>query len=163
MADKILGIDPGLSGGVVVLEGSWVHESHDMPSQTRTVSRSRRRMYDTSAFAALIKHLKSTYNITCAAVERVGSSPAMGVASAFSFGHGYGIIHGVLEALNINVIPVEPTVWKRRAGLGSDKKESLKKANAIFFREDDKPFKKDGQAEAALIAWHILKEVDALS
>lgn len=157
----ILGIDPGLDGGIAIVDtGRRILALHAMPSSSRIVSRTRRRFYDTHEFAKLLRELKSEFKLTCAAVERVSASPQMGVTSAFSFGHGYGIIHGALEALDIKVIPVEPTVWKRKMATGADKKVSVERAVSLFGRNEKM---KEGQAEAALIAWHVLAEVDALS
>lgn len=157
----IIGIDPGLSGALAVVDSAGkLLEAFSMPSKTKIVARVQKRAYDAAALLELVLAMKAKYNIVCAAVERVAASPQMGVSSAFSFGHGYGLIRGILEATDIKVILVEPTVWKRRAGLaGRDKKASVAKALAVF----KVPFKKEGQAEAALIAWHVLNEADALS
>jgi crossover junction endodeoxyribonuclease RuvC len=157
----ILGIDPGLDGGIAVVDtGRRILALHPMPSSSRIVSRTRRRFYDTFEFTKLLRELKEEFKLVCAAVERVSASPQMGVTSAFSFGLGYGIIHGALEALDIKVIPVEPTVWKRKMATGANKKVSVQRAVELFGRNEPM---KEGQAEAALIAWHVLAEVDALS
>lgn len=156
----ILGLDPGMSGGIVVIDDrGCVLEAHKMPTYSRIVSRSRRNYYDSHELGKLLRELKGKYKLVSAAVERVAASPQMGVSSAFSFGHGYGIARGALDALEIRVINVEPTVWKRRFELGgSDKEDSVAKANEILTWPE--PVKKDGIAEAALIGWYILNEVE---
>jgi len=142
------------------VEGQKLLAVHDMPSWTKMVSRSRRSFYDTAKLAEIVKELISDYQLVCAAVERVGASPQMGVSSAFKFGKGDGIIEGVLVACGLKIIHVEPSVWKRKAGLSTDKKASIIKANELF----DGAFPmKDGTAEAALIAYHVLHEVDCWS
>lgn len=129
-----------------------------MPTETKNISRRTMRLYNISAFRDLIFNLIKTHDVSSAAVERVGASPQMGVSSAFSFGQGYGLIHGVLTAFGVQTIAVEASVWKRRAGLGKDKKESIAKVESFFGQR-----MKDGPAEAVLIAWHVLNEVDVWS
>lgn len=156
----VIGIDPGLDGGVAVVNSKGeLLAHHKMPSQTRLISRSRKRHYDTSALNRLITTLQETHHANQAAVERVASSPQMGVASAFSFGHGYGIIHGVLAGRSMSVINVEPSVWKRKMMVsGTDKKKSIAKAQELFGVKLS-----DGVAEAALIAYYVLKGHDTWS
>jgi crossover junction endodeoxyribonuclease RuvC len=89
-------------------------------------------------------------------VERAQSMPGMGVSGAFRYGAGYGVVLGVLGALNIPVHTVPPSVWKKAAGLSRDKAASRRRAAdlwpghaELFARARD-----DGRAEAALIARH---------
>lgn len=117
----ILGIDPGKSGGFATLfeDGSA-----------------------TGAVAALPMPLSphdlvDALNWTSPAVaylERVASSPQMGVKSAFTFGQGFGVILGVLAALEIRTELVAPGVWQRAMGCLSkgDKNVTKRKAQQLF-------------------------------
>ncbi len=100
--------------------------------------------------------MKAEFKIVSAAVEAVAASSQMGVTSAFSFGKGAGILEGILIASGIKIIAVQPSVWKR--GLGTDKKASVIRANEVL--KWPEPIKHDGLAEAALIGWHVLNEVE---
>lgn len=157
MSPCILGIDPGLDGALAVVDtAGHILAIAKMPTWERTIRRSRKRFLDSGELAKLLKEWQTQFKLVSAAVERVGASPQMGSTSAFSFGHGYGIVQGVLAALGIKVVPVEPSVWKRTAGLGGqDKKASVTLATDKFAVTGKMT---DGQAEAALIAWHVLQE-----
>lgn len=145
----VLGIDPGLDGGMTVTCGRHLYEARKIPTWERIVSRSRRRYFDTTMFSHTIKVWKSLFDIRYAAVENVHASPQMGVASAFSFGHVAGCIAGALASAGIGAFFIEPSSWKNKMGLTTDKKQSLAMAGEIFLT----PFKHDGIAEAALIGY----------
>jgi hypothetical protein len=89
-----------------------------------------------------------------AVIERVAAMPRQGVSSTFKFGTAFGIIQGVIAALEIPVHFVTPSKWKKYFGLSADKEQS--RARALQFwpnRSDLFSRKKDhGRAEAALLA-----------
>lgn len=94
-----------------------------------------------------------------AAIEDVHSMPDQGIASTFRFGYSAGIIMGVLQALEIPVLRVKPSVWKASLNLSADKSRSLSLAKKLYPRYADlfKRKKDDGRAEALLIA-HFAKQ-----
>jgi crossover junction endodeoxyribonuclease RuvC len=87
-----------------------------------------------------------------AIVERVSAMPRQGIASAFTFGVGFGSILSVLQALHVPLELVTPAVWKRSFGLSSDKHASLHKARLLFPTAELHLAKHDGRAEALLLA-----------
>jgi crossover junction endodeoxyribonuclease RuvC len=144
----ILGIDPGASGALVLLnvDGTPI-EWMRMP--TMIVGRS------TRVNAAALARFLDDYHIKTAYLENVHSMPKQGVASSFNFGHACGVIEGVLGALVIPVRLVTPQKWKRAAGLiGADKDASRVKAIQVwpFWSELDKIGEGQAYADAALIA-----------
>jgi crossover junction endodeoxyribonuclease RuvC len=148
---KRIGIDPGLSGAIVVLQDDTPIEWMAMP--TMKIGSANR--VNASAFAAFIRtHLYGDEKIV-AYVELVASMPKQGVASMFSFGHSAGVIQGVLGAFEIPVTMVTPAMWKKRSGLiGMDKDASRVKAIQMWphWRDLDKKGKGQALADAALIA-----------
>jgi len=89
-----------------------------------------------------------------AIIERVASMPGQGVSSTFKFGCAFGIIQGVVAALQIPTHFVAPGKWKKHFGLSSDKEECRARAlqywpsrSELFARKKD-----HNRAEAALIA-----------
>lgn len=54
-------------------------------------------------------------NAVCA-IEKVSSSPQMGVTSAFTFGRSYGFLVGVLTSLGIRFEEVRPQRWQKDMG-----------------------------------------------
>lgn len=78
----------------------------------------------------------SRWNVdqTCAVIEKVSSSPQMGVVSAFTFGRSYGFLRGVLSALAIPYVEVRPQAWQKAMGCltKGDKNVSKAKAQQLY-------------------------------
>jgi crossover junction endodeoxyribonuclease RuvC len=148
-----IGIDPGLSGAIVIMDGDTPIEWHRMPTM-KTGSANR---VNAPALAAIIRPYLYLDKQIRVYVELVSSMPGQGVASMFSFGHSAGVIQGVLGAFEIPVTMVTPSQWKKRAGLvGQDKDASRTLAIQMwpFWRELDKKGAGQAYADAALIAVH---------
>jgi len=148
-----IGIDPGVSGAIVVLYNGHPAESYRMPVM-KIGSTSR---VNASALAAMIRPYSSSLVPTEVYVEQVGAMPGQGVSSMFSFGHSCGVIAGVLGAFEMRVELVTPQAWKKRAGLiGSDKDASRSRAIQMWpeWRELDKKGAGQALADAALIAYY---------
>ena len=145
------GIDPGLSGAVVVLQDDLPTEWYRMPTM-KTGSANR---VNAAALAAIIRRTIFDDEETRAYVELVSSMPGQGVASMFSFGHSAGVIQGVLGAYRMPVKMVTPQSWKKRAGLiGKDKEASRTLAIQMWpeWRDLDKKGVGQAFADAAFIA-----------
>jgi Holliday junction resolvasome RuvABC endonuclease subunit len=146
----VLGVDPGQKGALAFYFPAYDRISvDDMPTVDKRV--------DAASLAARIKQLAPTH----AVVEIVHSMPKQGVASSFAFGQGYGIVLGVIAALEIPVHLVTPAKWKKACGLDSDKEKSRALALRhwparadLFGRKKD-----DGRAEAALLARYFAEKV----
>jgi crossover junction endodeoxyribonuclease RuvC len=146
-----IGIDPGLSGAVVVLQDDLPTEWYRMPTM-KTGSANR---VNAAALAAIIRRTIFDDEETRAYVELVSSMPGQGVASMFSFGHSAGVIQGVLGAYRMPVKMVTPQSWKKRAGLiGKDKEASRTLAIQMWpeWRDLDKKGVGQAFADAAFIA-----------
>ena len=146
-----IGIDPGLSGAIVIMESNSPIEWQRMPTM-KTGSANR---VNAPALAAMIKPYLYLDKPLHAYVELVSSMPGQGVASMFSFGHSAGVIQGVLGAFEIPVTMVTPGQWKKRAGLtGQDKDASRTLAIQMFpfWRELDQKGAGQAYADAAFIA-----------
>jgi Holliday junction resolvasome RuvABC endonuclease subunit len=93
-----IGIDPGVGGGLAAIDStSAVHSAIAMPETERDVLDWISRWNATPALAVL---------------ERVRSSPQMGVVSAFTFGRGYGALRMALTAARIPFDEVLPRTWQ---------------------------------------------------
>jgi crossover junction endodeoxyribonuclease RuvC len=146
-----IGIDPGLSGAIVVLEDDLPTEWYRMPTM-KTGSANR---VNASALAAIVRRTIFDDEETRAYVELVSSMPGQGVASMFSFGHSAGVIQGVLGAYRMPVKMVTPQSWKKRAGLiGKDKEAARTLAIQMWpnWRDLDKKGVGQAFADAAFIA-----------
>lgn len=108
--DLYMGIDVGLSGGIVVLDAD------------RSVVLVRKMPDTISASLELFSEFTNS-NVFCI-VENVRSQPKDGAASAFSFGMTIGILHTSLTA---NKVPFDfaiPRKWQKMYSMSRDKDES---------------------------------------
>lgn len=117
-----IGCDPGKLGGIAIV-GPKGAAAFKMPETERD-------LFD------LIESLKSWDDCTQfqAVVERVSSSPQMGVVSAFTFGRGYGALRMALIAAKVPLHEVLPQRWQKDMGCrtGGDKNVSKAKAQQLF-------------------------------
>jgi len=99
-----IGIDPGVNGGIVFRDDSRVVCMAAMPKT------------DADVFALLTEH-QTRVPFCRAMIERVHSSPQMGVVSAFTFGRGVGALHMALHAAYIPFDEVSPRTWQKAMGV----------------------------------------------
>ena len=103
-----LGVDPGLAGGLAVLDGDGRPVLVDaLPIAGREIDAPR-----LARQLRALRDLDSGSDFALAAVEHVGALPGNGSSSMFNFGVGWGLVRGVLAALNIPVQLVRPQKWK---------------------------------------------------
>jgi len=139
----MLGADPGSNGGLALVYDDGTAEVAKMPEgETDTLDLCRE-------FAG-----RWLVGVPSATVEFVRSSPQMGVASAFTFGRGYGTLRTALLAAGFRVSEVTPAKWQGGLGCrsGGDKGLLKRKAQELFPRllGDEKVFL--WNADALLIA-----------
>lgn len=144
---RVVGIDPGASGAIVLLEGGKPVEWIEMP----VIKIGFTTRVNASALADFIAACEPAHVY----VESVHSMPKQGVASSFNFGHNVGTVMGVIGALGIPHTLVTPQAWKKAAGLiGTDKDAARARAIQLWpqWRDLDKKAKGQALADAALIA-----------
>jgi crossover junction endodeoxyribonuclease RuvC len=161
----VIGIDPGLAGAIAILnpQGQLV-SLHDCPTFLLPFKKAQetkeRKVLDIGRACSILREYQQS---SIALIERVSAMPKQGVTSSFRFGEGYGIYQGIVAALSIPLIPVEPQVWKKAAGLlKAAKADSLKKAQELWPNAGLKLKKHEGKAEALLIAEYGLKNLTGI-
>ena len=117
-AEILICIDPGVNGAVAIKYpcGSVAAYAFDTEADMAEVVANALEYDEAVSVRAIL--------------ERVHSSPQMGVASAFKFGANYGFWRGVLQALRIPFTEVTPQHWQRGLLLstklqGADRKRAL--------------------------------------
>lgn len=107
METCVMGIDPGLDGGIALV--------YDKPKRlvleimpTVPKENGKGRQIDLLKFASLVK----SWHPTLAVVEKQGARPGQGVVSMFTCGMGYGAILGVLNTLDVSVDVIHPRRWQ---------------------------------------------------
>ena len=119
---KIIGIDPGLSGGIAVLENNRVLSIFDMPVMSE--GKKNKRQLNSAQLVTLIKeNIKSSEDVAVI-VEQVNAMPGQGVTSMFNFGQTFGAIKGVCAALGLPIFFVRPSKWKKHFELINSSKDS---------------------------------------
>ncbi|CAB5220022.1 hypothetical protein UFOVP239_32 [uncultured Caudovirales phage] len=146
---RLIGVDPGASGAIVLLEGGQPVEWLLMP----TVKVGSATRVNAAALAKWFEDSQAEHVF----IEQVSAMPGQGVTSMFNFGHNVGTVIGVVAALVMPHTLVTPQAWKKRAGLiGTDKDASRSRAIQMWphWRELDKKAQGQALADAALIAMH---------
>ena len=87
---KIIGIDPGLSGGIAVLENSKVINIFDMPVMSE--GKKNKRQLNSAQLVKLLNDNISKNEEVSVVVEQVNAMPGQGVTSMFNFGQTFGAI-----------------------------------------------------------------------
>ncbi len=150
---RVIGIDPGLSGAVAVINGTDSLIVIDMPTMTVERNGKSKRQVSASELAAILSNYNS--NDCHVYVEKVSAMAGQGVTSVFSFGRSFGMIEGILAAFKLPVTYVAPATWVKAVGRGQGKDASRARAMELFPSDQDqfKLKKWDGRADAALIAY----------
>jgi crossover junction endodeoxyribonuclease RuvC len=146
----IASIDPGASGAIAWLspDGHLI-EVLDMPIWE---VRGKKRVCAAMLATIIRERLPSVV-----VVEGVNAMPGQGVSSCFAFGYAAGLCEGVASGAGVPVQIVSAAMWKRRAGVSSDKSAARMMAARLWpgAAQMFKRVKDDGRAEAALLGrWY---------
>lgn len=150
----VAGIDPGLDGGVAVLNDVNDVEVTAIP----TMGEGKNRIVDCGQ---LVRWLVDR-DVNEAIIEFASAHADQGRASIFRFGVSFGQILGALQGMAIPYEIVSPLRWKRHYGLLNNRRkgvvvvkdDSRRKAIELFPRHAAKFERKNSVhcAEAALLA-----------
>lgn len=152
-----IGIDPGLSGGIAVLEEEEFRAVYPMPVEAKA---SGRRQVDCYGLCEIAREVEERFfsesNRALILIEKVSAMPKQGVAGMFSLGDSFGCVRMFSSMLRrARVEQVSAAAWKRTMGLiKKDKKYSLALARRRFptARSQLALAKHEGLAEALLLA-----------
>jgi hypothetical protein len=148
----VIGIDPGLNGGIAFLDIDKLVLSAIRTPVFRPSKKFKRKTttYDIETLVSLFDISITT--VHCAILEKVNTMPGQGIASNGKLMYGYGLMHGLIAKFNHKLLL--PRVWKKKMGLSSDKELSRKLASEVFplCAQLWHTKNRDGVAEAALLA-----------
>ena len=119
---KIIGIDPGLSGAIAVLEDKKVLGIYEMPVMAE--GKKNKRQLNSAQLVNIIKSNIIKSDEIAVVVEQVNAMPGQGVTSMFNFGQTFGAIKGVCAALELPIFFVGPSKWKKYFDLINSSKDS---------------------------------------
>jgi hypothetical protein len=162
---RVIGIDPGLHGGLGVLDVDNAGELlgvglHRTPVLMVMRGRKARDEYNPEAMRALLAGAVDGRPPELRGVEVVleaqGARPGQGVASSYRTGVGFGLWLGLVVGMRVPFRIVAPAVWKQHAGLiGADKRASRLRAQERFPSLGPIPAADEGPAEGLLMAAYV--------
>ncbi len=152
----IIGIDPGISGAISIVENKKILEVYDTP--TMIDGKKNKRQINSAQLTNIIKERLNEGKEVVVVVEHVNAMPGQGVTSMFNFGQSFGVIKGICAALSLPIYFVRPTKWKKHFNLiKTNKDASRTKVIEVYPEISDKlKRKKDSnRADAILIALYF--------
>lgn len=155
MPTFLIGIDPGITGAVCIMQAGHAPVVLDLPTVEAGKGVVKREL-DGSGLARILEYLPIHH--TRCIIERTSAMPGQGVASMFSMGVSRGVILGVISCLALPLQEVAPARWKKHFGLiGADKDMSRRYALQLYPALADKlaRAKDHNRAEAVLLAHYL--------
>ena len=155
---RVIGIDPGLSGAIAVLEDKKVLSIFEMPVMSE--GKKNKRQLNSALLVNIIKQNMKKNEEIVVVVEQVNAMPGQGVTSMFNFGQTFGAIKGVCAALGLPIFFVRPSKWKKHFELiNSSKDASRTKAIEMYPSLSDQLSKKKdvNKSDAILIARYYIE------
>ena len=119
---RIIGIDPGLSGGIAILDDLKIFDIYDMPIMSE--GKKNKNQLNSAQLVNIIKKNIISNGDTFLIVEQVSAMPGQGVTSMFNFGQTFGSIKGICAALNLPIFFVRPAKQKKHFDLINSSKDA---------------------------------------
>ena len=119
---KIIGIDPGLSGAIAILENNQVINIFEIPVMSE--GKKNKRQLNSALLVSLLRENINKSEEVAVVVEQVNAMPGQGVTSMFNFGQTFGAIKGICAALDLPIFFVRPSKWKKHFELINSSKDS---------------------------------------
>jgi hypothetical protein len=156
MTRRVIGIDPGLSGALALLEvangDTTLVDVIDVP----VVGSGAKHSVDVIALQEWLLRHRPRHTF----LERAQAMPKQGASSGFKYGRVVGALEAVLTVSAIAITMVEPSKWKRHFHLQGADKEGARGLVVRLYPGGHHFFarKKDhGRAEAVLIGLYGLQ------
>ena len=147
---KVLGIDPGIHGGLAVLEivgrDIALIDVIDVPITGSGAKQ--------SADAILLQEWLQRHGPRHAFLERAQAMPQQGSSSGFKYGRCIGALEATLLLCAVPLVVVEPSRWKRHFHLQGADKEGARQLTIRMFPREHRFFarrKDHNRSEAVLI------------
>ena len=150
---RIIGIDPGLSGAIAILDDIKIFDMFDMPIMSE--GKKNKNQLNSAQLVNIIKKHIPESGEAYVIVEQVSAMPGQGVTSMFNFGQTFGAIKGICASLNLPIFYVRPTKWKKHFELiNASKDASRTKVIEMYPSISERLRKKKdvNKADAILIA-----------
>jgi crossover junction endodeoxyribonuclease RuvC len=161
----VAGIDPGNAGAIVFVKFDTLSFTakgiFDMPT-LKTEGKGKTKKGNTKVHTVLDEaQLLAIFNsdrIDHVFLEKAQSMPGQGAPATFNYACSYATIRGICVGLGIPYTLIHPATWKRvmMKDMDRGKDAAIVRAKQLFPNADIG--KKDGRAEALLLAVYGIKE-----
>jgi len=152
----IIGVDPGISGAISVVENKKILDVYDTP--TMIAGKKNKKQINSAQVSNIFKERLNSGKEVVVVVEQVNAMPGHGVTRMFNFGQSFGVIKGICAALSLPIHFVRPTKWKKHFNLiKTNKDASRTKVIEVYPEISSKLHRKkdSNRADAILIALYF--------
>lgn len=119
MADYFIGIDPGKAGALVCLDKDGkVKWAERMPEDNKEIARRINYTFN----------MRQPRPVVHVILEKAQAMPKNGAVSMFNYGQGFGIIQGILIALDVPHTLVPPARWAKVMHVGTTAQDPKKRS-----------------------------------
>lgn len=160
-----IGIDPGVAGGLVCMDTLGnIRKKCVMP----IVKIGTKNKVDPHALTQWLRSCYTEEEVRMVAIEEQRPMHKIGEVATFGMGRGYGLIEGVVAAVELPYELIRPVDWQREMfkGLPKGKTKELSKqvAKQLYPKEDFRRTEKcknvhDGLTDAVLITEYIRRRI----
>jgi crossover junction endodeoxyribonuclease RuvC len=126
-----LGIDPGITGAVGLVNEHALLFVGDLPIHTVAVGTKTRSELDLAGLREMLMQL-TLQGIDHVILEQVGTRPGEGRVSAFKFGYTTGAITGLVAGLQLPYTTIRPQQWQKLVGCGPSPDEARRRCTQLY-------------------------------
>lgn len=156
----VIGIDPGLTGAVAVMDHNGTRAVFDLPTMpvpgAGPKALVKNKIDGRALCQLLLQHCPAAEGKPRVFLEKVNTMGGANnaVQTQGSLMRSLGAIESVIECLNYPMEQVAPQSWKKQFGIGSDKAKALETARKLHpeAAADLKRVRDHNRAEAVLLA-----------
>lgn len=154
----IISVDPGLTGGIAIIEGKNDPVVHKIPVEQIVVNKKNKKIYDLDGISEILEPY-SGKNVLFVQ-ESVSAMPNQGVTSSFNFGFSAGATLGIAAGKGFDRYEVRPQAWKKHfpelnTQTIQNLKEDAKKLRVEAKTIKDKDLKKANKKELDRISRQV--------
>lgn len=133
MSLAVIGIDPGLDGGIAVLAPEQASPLiYLAPMPARVVIKTKREL-DLAALKKFVIAVRSQHDQVVLMLEKQQSMPRDSNQSAFTTGKNYGVLLATFALYNIQIDYVGPQEWQKVRFEGLPKEADTKSKSILVF------------------------------
>lgn len=162
LRNAFVGIDPGRHGAIAWIQPDGTAHALVTPILEFTNGKWD---FDREEMRDILSMLEDSF----VAIEKVSAAPmrgrVQGTSSMWNFGRGYGLWLGMLSAMNIPYVEVDPRKWKKAilSGTAKDKAAAIGYAQTVFPGVDLRATPRsrkpsDGKSDALCLAEYARRE-----